>query len=189
MRLEGPPTESSKPIDVTANRKTRKWSRREQAGRIIWALAQPLFALSPRPFWGWRRMILRLFGARIGQKTNIYPSVRITIPWNLDLGDYCAIGDRAILYALGPISIGSRTTISQGAHLCAGSHDVSRPDRPLVKAPITVASDVWIAADAFIGPNVNIGRGAIAGARSVVVRDVDPGCVVVGNPARIIRKL
>jgi putative colanic acid biosynthesis acetyltransferase WcaF len=106
----------------------------------------------------------------------------------LDLKDQCAIGDRATLYALGPITIGPRATISQGAHLCAGTHDISRPDRPLLKPPITIGADAWIAADAFIGPNVIVEAGAIVGARAVVMKDVPGNTTVVGNPARQVKK-
>jgi len=106
----------------------------------------------------------------------------------LDLSDQCAVGDRAILYALGPITIGPRATISQGAHLCAGTHDISYPDRPLLKPPITIGADAWIAADAFIGPNVLVGDGAIVGARAVVMKDVPGNTTVVGNPAHPIKK-
>lgn len=174
-------------LDIAKNRATTKWSRRELALRILWTLALPLFHLSPRPLWGWRRVLLRFFGARIGASVHIYPSVRITMPWNIDVGDFAAVGDRAILYALGPIKIGSRATISQGAHLCAGTHDIRKLDRPLVKPPITIGEDAWVAADAFIGPDVEIGAGAIVGARSVVFKSVTPGMIMAGNPAREIR--
>ena len=176
-------------IDVNSNRNAQKWSRREQIGRILWGLTTPLFRLSPRPLWGWRRMLLRIFRARVGRDVHVYPSVRVTIPWNLMLGDGCAVGDRAILYALGPITIGARATVSQAAHLCAGTHDLSRPDRPLVKPPIVIGPDAWVAADAFVGPSVTIGEGAVVGARAVVMKDIEPGHVVVGNPAKSIRSL
>ena len=172
-----------------ANRRALKWTRREQVGRLLWALVYPLFRLSPRPyFWGWRRAILRSFGAKISKDAQIHPTVKIAIPWNLDVGEGAAVGDRAILYSLGPIRIGARSTISQGAHLCAGTHDISLPDRPLKKPPITVGDDAWVAADAFIGPNVHIGDHAIVGARSVVMKDVQASTIVVGNPAKEIRK-
>ncbi|MGE4061425.1 MAG: putative colanic acid biosynthesis acetyltransferase [Sphingomonadales bacterium] len=174
-------------VDVAANRSARKWSRRELAGRIVWVLATPLFALSPRPLWGWRRLLLRLFGARIGRDVHIYPSVRVTIPWNVRVGDGTAIGDRAILYALGQITIGARVTVSQQAHLCAGTHDWRQPDMPLVKMPIRIGDDAWICADAFIGPGVTVGAAAIVGARAVAVKDVPPGVIVGGNPARVLR--
>ncbi|MFM7012900.1 MAG: putative colanic acid biosynthesis acetyltransferase [Betaproteobacteria bacterium] len=175
-------------VDVRANRSARKWSRRAQIGRLLWGLAWPLFRFSPRLLWGWRRLLLRLFGAKVGQQAHIYPTVRILIPWHLNLGTGCAVGDRAILYALGPITIGKRTTISQGAHLCAGTHDLRDPARNLLKPPIRIGDDAWICADAFIGPGVTIGRGAVVGARAVVIKDVSEDCIVAGNPARLIRK-
>lgn len=176
-------------LDVTANRAARKWGRRVLVARVFWGAVQPLFRFSPRPMWGWRRGMLRLFGAQIGREVHVYPSVRITMPWNVSIGDQSAVGDRAILYALGRITIGTRTTISQGAHLCAGTHDLTQPERPLLTPPIEIGSEAWIAADAFIGPGVCIGSRAIAGARAVVVKDVAAGSTVVGNPAKPIRKV
>lgn len=173
-------------IDVAKNRQDRKWTRREQSGRVLWALTMPLFRLSPRPLWGWRRALLRVFGAEVRANVHVYPTVRITIPWNLTLGDGCAVGAHAILYALGPITLGPRATVSQYAHLCAGNHDWRDPAMPLTKPPITLGADVWVCADAFVGPGVTVGDGAILGARAVVVKDVAPRAIVVGNPAHQI---
>jgi putative colanic acid biosynthesis acetyltransferase WcaF len=131
-------------------------------------------------------MLLRAFGAKVGRDVHIYPTTRITIPWNLDLGAGCAIGDRVTLYALGPITIGARATVSQGAHLCAGTHDLSVPSRPLLKPPISIGEDAWVCADAFVGPGVRIGKGAILGARAVTMRDLPDNTTAVGNPARRI---
>ena len=114
----------------------------------------------------------------------VYPNVDIIIPWNLTIGEEATIGDRAILYALGRITIGARATISQGAHLCAGTHDYREPSFPLLKLPIVIGEGAWICADAFVGPNVIIGDFAIAGARAVVMRNVLPRAIVTGNPAR-----
>lgn len=175
-----------KKIDIAANRRARKWTRKELFGRLLWGLAMPLFRFSPRPLWGWRRTLLRVFGARIGKDVHVCPTVRIIIPWNLTLGDGSAIGDYAILYALGPITLGPRTTVSQYAHLCAGSHQWRDPAMPLIKPPITIGSDVWICADAFVGPGVKIGDGAILGARAVLVKDCPSWAVFAGNPAREI---
>ena len=175
--------------DVRANRDARKWSRKEQFARVLWALALPLFRYSPRPVWGWRRGLLRLFGARVGAGVHIYPSVRLTMPWNMTFADEAAVGEGAILYALGPMRIGARATISQYAHLCGGTHAWRDPARPLVKSPITIEDGAWICADAFVGPNVRVGAGAIVGARAVAVRDVPAFTVVAGNPARPIRRI
>lgn len=156
--------------------------------RVLWSLAVPLFYFSPRPFWVWRCYILRLFGANLGKEVHIYPSVRITMPWNIQIGDQSAVGDRAILYALGPIEIGKRVTISQGAHLCAGTHDWRQPDRPLLKSGIVIRDDVWVCADAFIGPGITIGTESIVGARAVAMKNVAPRTTVIGNPACELRR-
>jgi putative colanic acid biosynthesis acetyltransferase WcaF len=181
-----PPSRAA--VDTAANRQSAKWTRKELFGRILWGAARPLFALSPRPLWGWRRALLRLFGASVAGNVHIYPTVRIAIPWNLTIGAHAAVGDRAILYALGPIRIGERCTISQGAHLCAGSHDYRDPTMPLIKSPITIGDEAWICADAFVGPGVTVGKLAIVGARAVVMKNVDDNVIVVGNPAREIRR-
>jgi putative colanic acid biosynthesis acetyltransferase WcaF len=172
-------------INVSANRRARKWSVKMQIARVLWAVVYLFFRLSPRPFWGWRRMILRGFGAKIGRGAHIYPTVRIMCPWHLSVGAQAAIGDCAILYALGTITIGARATVSQYAHLCAGTHDLRDPARPLVKAPITIAADAWVCADAFVGPGVMIGQGAVLGARAVAMRDLPAGQTGVGNPMQV----
>jgi putative colanic acid biosynthesis acetyltransferase WcaF len=177
---------NSEPVDVVANRAVRKWSLSVQVMRVLWAFSGPLFRLSLRPMWGWRRGLLRLFGARIGIQAHICPSARITMPWNIEIGPFAALGDHTIIYALGKIVIGSRATISQGAHLCAGTHDIGDPTRPLLTPPITIGTDAWICADAFVGPDVVVGEGAIVGARAVAMKDVPPYAIVVGNPARQI---
>lgn len=168
--------------DITANRRARKWGWRVQAARVAWALAQPLFRYSPRVLWPWRVWLLRLFGASIGQGVHIYPSVRIAMPWHLCIEDQAAIGDGAILYALGRIHIGPRATVSQYAHLCAGSHDWRDPARPLLRAGIVIGPDAWVCADAFVGPGVMIGAGAILGARAVALRALPAGHIGTGNP-------
>lgn len=173
---------------TTVNRAARKWSRREQVLRVLWSVALPMFRFSPQPFWGWRRFILRLFGATVAPGAHVHSTARIAIPWNVSLGRNSAVGDGAILYALGPITIGDRATVSQFAHLCAGTHDILDPVRPLLKPPILIGEDAWICADAFIGPGVTVGKGAIVGARAVAMRDVEDGAVVVGNPARVVRR-
>lgn len=175
-------------MDIAGNRKARKYSRRELAGRVLWALVLPLFRFSPRLLWGWRNWLLRCFGARIGRGVRLFPSVRILIPWTLTIGDEATVGDGAILYALGPMRIGARVTISQGAHLCGGSHDFRDPAFSLIRAPLAVEDDAWIAADAFVGPGVTVGRAAVVGARAVVMRDVPAGSIVAGNPARVMGK-
>jgi putative colanic acid biosynthesis acetyltransferase WcaF len=172
-------------LDIAANRRARKWSSRALAGRALWEMTAPAFAWSPRPLWGWRNLLLRLFGARIGRHVHIYPSVRVAIPWNLVVGDNTAVGDGAIVYSIGAITLGANVTVSQNAHLCAGGHDYRRRDLPLLAPPIIVADGAWVCADAFVGPGVCVGAHAIVGARAAALSNVAPWTIVIGNPARV----
>ncbi len=173
--------------DIAANRGAVKWTKAELLGRALWGLASPLFRCSPRMLWGWRCGLLRVFGAKVGRAVHVHATTRIAIPWNLAIGDYSSIGDRAVVYNLGPLEIGSGVTVSQGAHLCGGTHDYRRPDLPLVKAPIRIEDGAWVCADAFVGPGVTIGSHAIVAARAVAVRDAPPWTIVAGNPARAVK--
>jgi putative colanic acid biosynthesis acetyltransferase WcaF len=183
---------STPSLDISSNREARKYSTREIFRRILWMIiGKPLFRWSPRPMFGWRRFILRAFGATVGIGVNIYSSATIYFPWNLAVGDWSSIGEGALIYNLGPITIGDQVTVSQQAHLCAGTHDHTDPAMPLLKPPITIEDQAWICADAFVGPNVTVGEGAVVGARAVAVKDVPEWTIVGGNPARKIgqRKL
>lgn len=93
------------------------------------------------------------------------------------------MGFDVLLYNLGPLRIGNRTTISQRAHLCGGTHDHRDPTMPLIKSPITIGDDVWVCADAFVGPGVTLGDRSIVAARAVVVKNVVDESIVGGNPA------
>ena len=175
-------------LDVRQNRQARKYTSGEMTRRVLWALAEPLFRFSPRPCFGWRRFLLRCLGAQIARSVRVYPSATIYFPWNLAIGDESAIGEQVLIYNLGRVTVGSRVTISHRAHLCAGTHDHTRADFPLLRPPIVIGSDAWICADAFLGPGVTVGEGAIVGARAVVVKDVEARSIVVGNPARESKK-
>ena len=174
-------------LDIGAARSARPYSTREYAGRIVWAIATPLFRFSPKPLFAWRNLLLRCFGARIGRNVRIHPSVRVMIPWNLEVGDEASLGDDVLVYNLGPVEIGARASVSHRAHLCGGSHDHEDPRLPLLRLPIRIGADAWICAQAFIGPDVVIGEGAVVAACAVAVRSVDAWTIVAGNPARPVK--
>jgi putative colanic acid biosynthesis acetyltransferase WcaF len=175
-------------LDIAANRSARKYTSGELSRRVLWRITYPLFRFSPRPFYAWRNWLLRRLGAQIGPEVQIYPTVKIQFPWCLKIADFSAVGDGAIIYNLGLVTIGARVTISQYAHLCAGTHDYTSRDMLLVKRPIMIEDDAWICADAFIAPGITVGRGAVVGARAAVFTDVAPWTVVGGNPARRIKQ-
>ena len=159
----------------------------EKVARMLWAMVQgTLFRLSFPTWYGWRRMLLKLFKARVDGSARIRRTARFECPWNFTIGANSCIGDRCVVYCLGPITIGDRVSVSQQAHLCAGSHDHTKPDMPLLRPPIVIEDDAWIAADAFVGPNVTVREGAILGARGCAFRKLNPWTVYVGNPAQPI---
>ncbi len=155
--------------------------------QLWWIVQGTLFALSPQFAYGWRRSLLRWFGARVGRNVLVRPSARITYPWKVTLGDYSWIGDEAVLYSLGEIVVGSHAVISQRSYLCAGSHDYTVGDFAIFARPICIEDEVWIATDVFVAPGVTIGRGAVVGARSSVFGSLPAGMVCYGNPARPIK--
>ena len=164
------------------------YARAEYLKRSTWNIVQRLFIrTSPGRAMGWRRFWLKAFGAKVGKLAGIRPTTRIVHPWLLTLGDYAMLGDNVTVYNLGQVTVGAHSVVSQNTHLCAGTHDYTKPDLPLVRSTITIGRGVWVCADAFIGPGVTIGDNAVVGARAVVTKDVDPGTVVAGNPARVVK--
>jgi putative colanic acid biosynthesis acetyltransferase WcaF len=171
--------------DALEARRTSPWSRREKLGRALWYCVEAtLFRYSPRPLYRWRNWLLRRFGAHVHPSARIRPTVTVEVPWHLTVGADAIIGDHAILYCLGEVTVGARAVVSQYAHLCAGTHDHTRRSFPLLKMPIAIGDDAWIAADVFVGPGVRIGSGAVVGARSGVFSDLPQWTVCIGTPAK-----
>ena len=170
------------------NRDKSPYSLRAKVGRVLWALVQAtIFRVSFHNWYGLRRRLLSLFGADLHPSVRIRASVRIEIPWNLTIGANSSVGDRAILYCLGPVTIGERVSISQGAHVCAGSHDYTLRSMPLLRPPIIIEDEAWIAADAFVGPAVRVGAGAILSSRACAMKDLEPWTIYAGNPAKAVK--
>jgi putative colanic acid biosynthesis acetyltransferase WcaF len=164
------------------------FSLANRLARAAWGVAHwLLIRWTPRPCHAWRAFILRIFGAKLGRNCHIYPKAIIWAPWNLQAGDEVGVADGAILYNQAPIQLGRRVVISQGAHLCTGTHDYEDPAFPLRAQPIVVHDQAWIAAEAFVHPAVTIGEGAVIGARSVVTRDMPPWMVCAGHPCQPIK--
>jgi putative colanic acid biosynthesis acetyltransferase WcaF len=155
-----------------------------RAFRLLWTLSWNLLARW-LPGWTspWRVLLLNLFGARVARAAAIASGVRVWLPAHLELGPGSTLGPGVNCYNLAPIVIGSRTVISQGAHLCSGGHDIADPGFQLVARPITIGNDVWIAASAFVGPGVAISDGCVLGAHACAFEDLNAWTVYRGNPA------
>ncbi|MGA2050326.1 MAG: WcaF family extracellular polysaccharide biosynthesis acetyltransferase [Terracidiphilus sp.] len=155
--------------------------------QLWWLVEMLLFHPSPQVMFGWRRFLLRIFGAKIGKGVLIRRSATVTYPWRLTIGNWCWVGDHATLYTLGEITIDENTVISHHAYLCTASHDYTRPTFDQFAKPIHVESEAWIATSAYVGPGVTIGQGAVVGACSVVLKDVPANIVCAGNPLKVLR--
>ena len=146
-----------------------------------------LFRTSPPQFYLWRIMLLRCFGATIHRTCHIYSSVRIWAPWNLRMGAHACLGPNVQCYSMASVVLGEKAIVSQGVHLCTGTHDYSSESFQLYARPITIGPYSWVCADAYLGPGIQIGEGAVIGARSVVTRSQPCWFVCAGNPARPLK--
>lgn len=164
--------------------------RKHQMIRLIWGIVWTVCSSwLPRSMGsGWKRFLLRLFGAKMGKNSNVYSSAKIYYPANLIMGDNTCLASDVECYNVAPIILEDNVTVSQGSYLCTASHDIEDPMHPLITAPIVLKNQSWIAARAFVGMGVTIGEGAVVGATASVYKDVEPWTVVGGNPAKFIKK-
>lgn len=153
--------------------------------RLVWNMSWWLLASwTPTFCHPWRRALLRLFGARMGHRSDVRGSARVWLPAHLIMADHALIGPQVNCYNQAPIRLGERALVSQGSHLCAGDHDHEDELFTLVARPIDIGAYAWIAAEAFVGPGTTVGQGAVVGARAVAFGQLEPWTVHAGNPAR-----
>ena len=158
--------------------------------RLVWSVVwtftarwTPRFVLN-----GYRALILRCFGAKIGPDCRLTSSMEVWVPSRLFVGRNVWIDRNVNLYDVERITIGDNAIVSDGAYICTAGHDIASRDFRLTTAPVTIGRSAWVAARAIVLPGVTIGEGAVVAAGAVVTRDVPPWTVVGGNPARVIRK-
>lgn len=156
--------------------------------QLWWLVYALFFRTSPQVLYGWRRYLLRCFGAQIGKNVIIRPTAKITYPWKVKIGDYSWIGDDVVLYSLGSIIIGKNVVVSQKSYICTGTHNYTKIDFPIEARTIIIEDECWLATDVFVSPGITIKRGAVIGARSTVIKDLESSSVYVGSPARFIKK-
>lgn len=166
------------------------YSTANKIKRLAWSVCWTLLA-RPFPrniFMSWKRFLLRLFGAKISKTAGVYSSATIFMPWNLEMKEHAVIGPGVDCYNAVPIILGNYAVVSQRTYLCTASHDITLNSHPQIERPIIIEDRAWVAAEAFVGPGVTVGEGAVVGARACVFKDVEPWCVVGGNPAKFIKK-
>jgi putative colanic acid biosynthesis acetyltransferase WcaF len=181
-------TNKDSAIDLARFRNPQFDRARPKWFEAIWMVTQALFVSSRLPGSAHRRLLLKLFGARIGVGVIVKPNVRIKFPWRLEIGDHSWIGEEVWIDNLALVKIGSNACISQGAYVCTGSHDWSSPTFDLIVKPITIGDGAWVAAKSTVGPGVTVGEGAVLGLGSTASKDLDPWCIYSGAPAEFVKK-
>lgn len=170
-------------VDLSQYHHTYRAGRSPIVCSLWFFIGLPLLRCSLIPSSGFRRWLLRLFGAEIGAGAVIKPGVRVKYPWLLRVGEHCWIGEDCWIDNLALVNLGSHVCLSQGAYLCTGSHDWSDPAFALIVGQIQVQDGAWICARAFVGPGAVIGEGAVVAAGAVATKSVPPYAVHAGNPA------
>lgn len=155
--------------------------------RMLWMLlGQPVFASTWLPSSALRVTLLRAFGASIGARVVIKPSVRVKYPWHLEVGDDCWIGEECWIDNLTTVRIGSNVCVSQGAYFCTGNHDWSDPHFGLRVEPIALGEGAWAGAKSLLTPGTVLGDYAVAAAGAVVRGSIPDFEVYAGNPAQFV---
>ncbi len=155
--------------------------------QLWWLVQATLFRGSPQIAYGFRRWLLRCFGAKVGTKVLIRATATVTYPWKVTIGDYSWIGDDAVIYSIGQIVIGDHAVVSQRSYLCAADHDAAQIDFPIRERRVDIGSGAWVATDVFVGPDVTIGRNTVVGARSSVFKSLPDNMICHGSPCRPVR--
>lgn len=160
------------------------FSLSNRALRFLWSLTWLLLASwTPGFFRGWRRFLLCLFGAKLHSTSDVRGSAKVWFPANLEMGPYSSLGPGVVCYCQDKIKLGSYVVVSQRSHLCSGTHDIYHPDFLLRTSPIEISDHAWICSEAFVGPGVSVGEGAVLAARGVAFNDLAGWSVYAGNPA------
>lgn len=176
-------------LGVQLNEYDNSWYRPASRVKIcLWLITNALFFNHHLAvFNGFKCMVLRWFGAKIGNGVLIKPSVNIKYPWFLTIGDYCWIGENVWIDNLAPISIGNNVCISQGAMLLTGNHDFTKSRFDLIIKPIVIEDGVWIGAKSVVCPGVYCESHAVLSVQSVATKRLSSYVIYKGNPAQPIK--
>lgn len=160
--------------------------------RAIWnSISLLLFRpFGTKLFRKWRITLLKIFGADLQWDAEVYPSVKIWAPWNLQMGHRACLGPEVICYNQDKITLEDDVVVSQYSYLCTASHDISMlntANSSLITAPIWIKEKAWIGSKAYVGLGVCIGKAAVVGATASVYKSIEDFHVVGGNPAKTLK--
>lgn len=156
--------------------------------RVLWYVFNELFMRNPlNPSSGLKVWILRVFGAKIGNKVVIKPKVNIKYPWKLNIGNNCWIGESVWIDNLDEVTLKDNVCLSQGAFLLCGNHDYKKTTFDLMIAPIVIEEGAWIGAKSIVGPGVIVASHAVLSMGSATSHDLEAYSIYRGNPALKIK--
>ena len=138
------------------------------------------------PFHHLRRLVYRLAGIKIGKGSTIHTGANFFLPSGIEIGEDSIIGNHAFLDGRAPLKIGNHVDIASEVMIYNSEHDVHRQDMRAIEEPVVIEDYVFIGPRVIILPGVKIGKGAVVAAAAVVTKDVLPGKIIGGVPAREI---
>lgn len=157
--------------------------------RSLWYLCNILLFKTHVPYpSSLKRIVLVLFGAKVGAGLVLKPDVNIKFPWLLEVGDNVWIGEGAWVDNLARVKIGSNVCISQGAYILTGNHDYKEVAFDLMVSPVTIEDGVWVGAKAVICPGVVLRTHAVITVGSIMHKEAEAFMIYGGNPAVPIRR-
>jgi putative colanic acid biosynthesis acetyltransferase WcaF len=156
--------------------------------RMLWYLTNLLFFRSPFPFYTPKRILLRLFGAKIGKGLIIKPHVSVKYPWKLVIGNHVWIGEQVWIDNLAKVELKNNTCVSQGALLLCGNHNYTKTTFDLVTKEITMEEGSWAGARTVVCPGVTLGSHSILTVGSVATSSLEADWIYQGNPAAKVKQ-
>jgi putative colanic acid biosynthesis acetyltransferase WcaF len=157
--------------------------------RLLWHYVNAfVFKSDLFPVYGIKVALLRLFGARVGNRVHVKPNVNIKYPWNLTIANDVWIGEEVWIDSLVMVTIGSNVCLSQGALLLTGSHNYKKTSFDLITVSIVIEDGAWIGAKAIVNQGITVGSHAVLTTGSVATKNLDAYGVYQGNPAVLVRE-
>lgn len=132
--------------------------------------------------------LLRRFGAKIGRRVIIKPSVNIKYPWFLMMGDDVWIGENVWIDNLAMVTAGNNVCLSQGALLLTGNHNYKKVTFDLMLGSVVLEDGVWLGANTTVCPGITCRSHAVLTAGSVATKDLDSYSIYQGIPAEKIKE-
>lgn len=156
--------------------------------RALWYITSSIFFETGFPISFIKVVLLRLFGAKVGQSVVIKPRVRIKYPWFLEIGNHVWIGEAVWIDNLAEVKIGDHACVSQGAMLLCGNHNYKKSSFDLIVKSIILEEGSWVGAQSVVCPGVTLHSHSILTVGSVAASNMEPYFIYSGNPAVKIRE-